>query len=128
MKILLDTATLLRICSDPSSLSPVARSTYADLQNTLFVSVASLWELIVKNRIGKLPLPLPIDQMIEPLKRSRAVRILPLTESAVLRLNGLPDVHRDPFDRMLVCQAIDESLTILTPDALIKAYPVVTLW
>lgn len=128
MKILLDTATLLWICCDPARLSPVAGAAYADMQNTLYVSVASLWELIVKNRIGKLPLPLPLDELIEPLKRSRAVRILPLTGSAVLRLNGLPDVHRDPFDRMLVCQAIDESLTILTPDALIKAYPVATLW
>jgi PIN domain nuclease of toxin-antitoxin system len=128
MNILLDTATLLWICCDPASLSPTAHAAYADLHNTLYVSVASLWEVIVKNRIGKLPLPLPIDQLIEPLKRSRAVRILPLTESAVLRLSGLPGVHRDPFDRMLACQAIDESLTILTPDALLKAYPVATLW
>ena len=62
------------------------------------------------------------------LAQPRAVRILPLTESAVLRLGSLPDVHRDPFDRILVCQAIDESLTILTPDATLKAYPVATLW
>jgi len=66
--------------------------------------------------------------MIEPLKTSGAVRVIPLNESAVFRLNSLPDVHRDPFDRMLVCQAIDESLTILTPDAILKAYPVATLW
>src|SRR5690349_7098273 len=108
MNLLLDTATLLWVCSDPGSLSPVARSAYSDSGNNLFVGVASLWEIIVKNRLGKLPLPLPIDQMIDPLKRSGAVRILPLTESAVLRLKDLPYVHRDPFDRMLVCQAMDE--------------------
>jgi PIN domain nuclease of toxin-antitoxin system len=128
MNVLLDTATFLWICTDPSKLSPVALTAYSDTGNRLFLSVASLWEIIVKNRLGKLPLPVPIEQMIEPLKTSGAVRILPLSESAVMRLKTLPDVHRDPFDRMLVCQAIDESLTILTPDGILKDYPVTTLW
>jgi len=120
MNILLDTATLLWICCDPSSLSTVARTTYTD----------------PANKFSERRMNMGIDRekstrqtsVIGPLKSSGAVRILPLRESAVLRLNELPDVHRDPFDRMLVCQAIDESLTILTPDSMLKAYPVATLW
>ncbi len=128
MKLLLGTAVVLWVTSDSPRLSKAARDAYNDPANDRFVSVASLWEMIVKHRLGKLPLPLPVAQLIEPLKRSGAVTILPLTESAVLRLDGLPDVHRDPFDRMLVCQAIDEGLTLVTPDPLLQGYPVPTLW
>jgi PIN domain nuclease of toxin-antitoxin system len=128
MKLLLDTATLLWVTHDAAKLSAVARQAYADVGNELYVSVASLWEIIVKNRLGKLPLPAPIEKVLEPLKASGTVRILPLTEGAVYRLQSLPDTHRDPFDRMLVCQAIEAGLTILIPDSVFSNYPVATLW
>ena len=80
MKLLLDTATFLWISYDAAKLSPAARSAYLEPANELFVSVASLWEIIVKNRLGKLPLPAPIEKLIEPLKTSGTVQILPLTE------------------------------------------------
>jgi len=128
VRLLLDTAVLLWVSYDAPRLSPSARAAYADPANERFVSVASLWEVVVKNRLGKLPLPLPIDQLVEPLKRSGAVVILPLNETAVLRLHSLPEVHRDPFDRMLVCQALDEGLTLVTPDATLAGYPVPILW
>ena len=126
--MLLDTAVLLYVTYDAPRLSPVARYTYNDKDAQLFVSVVSIWEIVTKNRLGKLPLPVSIEAMLRPLKHARSLHILPLTESAVLRLTTLPDVHRDPFDRMLVCQAIDEGLTFLTPDRQISAYPVPTLW
>ena len=128
MKLLLDTAVLLWVSYDAPQLSPAARAAYADPGNERYVSVASLWEIIVKNRLGKLPLPVPVDQLLEPLKCTGTVNVLPLSESAVLRLHSLPDVHRDPFDRMLVCQALDEGLTLVTPDATLATYPVPTLW
>src|SRR6185437_1291159 len=124
MKLLLDTATLLWISHDGAKLSATARAAYLDSTNELFVSVASLWEIIVKNRLGKLPLPAPIEKLIEPLKSSGTVRIVPLSEDAVYRLAALPNHHRDPFDRMLICQAIEDGLTILTPDAEFSGYPV----
>jgi PIN domain nuclease of toxin-antitoxin system len=128
MRLLLDTATLLWISHDGSKLSPAARTAYLDTQNERYVSVASLWEIIVKNGLGKLPLPAPLPKLIEPMKQSGLIQILPLSESATYRLQSLPDIHRDPFDRMLVCQAIDEGLTLVTPDALLANYPVSTLW
>jgi PIN domain nuclease of toxin-antitoxin system len=128
MKLLLDTATILWISHDAPKLSAAARAAYLDVHNERFLSVASLWEIIVKNRLGKLPLPAPIEKLIEPMKQSGLIRILPLSEAATYRLQSLPDIHRDPFDRMLVCQAIEEGLTLLTPDATLTKYPVATLW
>ena len=128
MKLLLDTATLLWITTDATKLSSKARTAYIDPANEIYLSVASLWEIIVKNRLGKLPLPAPIEKLIEPLKTSSTFRILPLSEGAVYRLKTLPDHHRDPFDRMLICQAIEDGLTILTPDSEFSKYPVTVLW
>lgn len=99
-------------CHDSEKRSSAARTAYADPANELYVSVASLWEIIVKHRLGKLPLEAPIEEMIEPLKAARAVQILQLREGAVYRLSSLPDVHRDPFDRMLICQALEDGLTL----------------
>lgn len=80
--------------------------------------------------VSDLPEPLveALPQMLAPLRRARAIKILPLHESAVMRLGTLPSIHRDPFDRMRMCQALDEGMTSLTPDAAIRAYPVPTLW
>ena len=128
MRLLLDTAVLLWVTYDAPRLSPAARAAYLAPESELFVSAVSLWEIIVKHRLKKLPLPEPIEEMLKPLKRSRSMQILPLTESAVPKLSGLPDTHRDPFDRMLVCQAIDENMTLVTPDPVIRAYPAMTLW
>lgn len=105
-----------------------ARSAYEERGNDVFVSVVSLWEIITKNRLGKLPLPRPVEELLAPLRQGRAAVMLPLLESAVLRLRSLPELHRDPFDRMLVCQALDDGLTLVTPDEQVRAYPVPTLW
>jgi PIN domain nuclease of toxin-antitoxin system len=128
VKLLLDTATFLWLTYDASKISPAARAAYADLNNEPHLSVISIWEIIVKNRLGKLPLPLPIDELIAPLRQAGSMAIVPLTETAVVRLSKLPDLHRDPFDRMLICQAIDLGLTLVTPDTLMTSYPVKTLW
>ena len=99
MRFLLDTATLLWISYDAARLSPVAKNAYADPANQFNLSVISLWEIIIKNRLGKLPLPTSVEKLIEPLTNSGTVDVLPLNQSAVYRLQSLPDHHRDPFDR-----------------------------
>jgi PIN domain nuclease of toxin-antitoxin system len=128
MRMPLDSATLLWVSSDDRRLTPVARAAYMVPENDRFVSVVSLWEIQVKHRLGKLPLPAPLWEMLEPMKKSGALRILPLAESAVMQLPRLPLIHRDPFDRMLICQALDQGLTLVTPDATVRRYPVATLW
>jgi PIN domain nuclease of toxin-antitoxin system len=88
----------------------------------------SAWEIIVKNGIGKLPLPSLADEFIASQRIKHEIDSLPLTEKAVFHLNKLPNHHKDPFDRMLICQAIEHDLTILTSDSLIVQYPVNTVW
>jgi PIN domain nuclease of toxin-antitoxin system len=127
MKLLLDTATVIRIAIDETKLSKVASEAYRAESNTPFISVVSIWEILVKNRLGKLPLPMQLQDLLAPL-RVAGIATLPLTESAIYRVAQLPDIHRDPFDRMLICQAIDEDMTIVTPDRLMTSYPVKTLW
>ena len=127
MNLLLDTAAALWLASDDSRLSASARTAYEDPANIAFLSVVSIWEILVKNKLGKLPLTKPIEDLLDTMK-SDGVLILQLKESAVMRVAGLPDLHRDPFDRILICQALDEELTVVTPDHLMKGYPINTLW
>lgn len=92
------------------------------------MSSVSAWEIIVKHGLGRLPLPRPPHEFVPEQRRRHRIEALALDEIAVLQLAKLPDHHRDPFDRMLVCQAAAHGLTILTPDPEIARYPVPTAW
>jgi PIN domain nuclease of toxin-antitoxin system len=128
VRILLDTCTFLWIIGDAPELSNRARELFIDPANDVFLSAVSAWEISVKHGLGRLPLPEPPEKFI-PLQRERhGIEALPLEEEATLYLNRLPSSHRDPFDRMLICQAIVHGLVILTPDELITQYPVRSLW
>jgi len=128
VKVLLDTAVFWWIASGSPRLSRNVAKIFEDPETDVALSPISIWELIVKNQIGKLPLPRPITELLSQVREERLVRTLPLRETAVLRLASLPALHRDPFDRMLICQALDEGMTLVTPDAHVRAYPVPTLW
>ena len=128
MNILLDTCTFLWLVSDDPELSDTARSLFADPDNDVYLSVASAWEIIVKHNLGKLPLPEPAHDFIKNNRVRHRIETLSLEEAAVLQLSRLPEYHRDPFDRILICQAIAGSMTILTPDTQITSYPVRTEW
>ena len=128
MRVLLDTCTFLWIISDEESLSSTAVGIFRDPGNQMFLSSVSMWEIALKGSLGKLQLPEHPDRSI-PMQRDRhEIQSLSLEEEAVLHLLKLPFLHRDPFDRMLICQAIEHELTILTPDSLILQYPVRTIW
>ncbi len=128
MRILLDTCTFLWIVSDAPELSKLSRELFREPSNEVFLSAVSVWEISVKFALGKLKLPQTPDKYI-PLQRERhMVDSLALDENSVLHLNRLPQLHKDPFDRMLICQAIDHGMVILTPDELISQYPVVSKW
>lgn len=87
----------------------------------------SLWEVLIKQQLGKLPLPEPAETYI-PFQRDRhGIISLPVEESAVILLASLPSLHRDPFDRLLICQALHLGLTLVTVDATVRAYSVPTL-
>jgi PIN domain nuclease of toxin-antitoxin system len=114
--------------SDSPEFSDTARRIYTDPDNEVFLSVASAWEIIVKHNLGKLPLPEPPHKFIKKWRSAHLINSLPIDEDSVLQLSRLPEYHKDPFDRLLICQAIANSLVILTPDSHITKYPVRTEW
>lgn len=128
MRLLLDTCTFLWIVSRDASLSQRARDAFVDPTNEVYLSPVSAWEIAVKHRLGKLPLPRSPATFVPEERVRHHIAPLPLDEAAALATERLPDLHRDPFDRMLVCQAIMGALTLVTPDPLVTQYPVPTLW
>lgn len=127
MRILLDTCEFLWLVSgDPKLPAPVA-SAVRDPQNQIFLSAVSFWEISVKHGLGKLTLPQPPAQFIPRQRESHLISSLALDETAVAKLSGLPALHRDPFDRMLVCQAQAHGLTLASSDPLIRQYAVTLL-
>ncbi|HXV80504.1 MAG TPA: type II toxin-antitoxin system VapC family toxin [Candidatus Binatia bacterium] len=128
MKLLLDTATFLWTIADAPELSGRARELVVDPENDVYLSAVSGWEIAVKHALGRLDLPDAPDRFIPEQRKQQGIEELPLDEEAALHLTRLPMLHKDPFDRMLVCQAITQGLLLLTPDELISQYPVRTAW
>jgi len=128
VRLLLDTCTFLWIVGGSGQLSAKAREAFADPTNEAFLSAASAWEIAVKHRLGRLPLPAPPDEFVPAQRSAHGLDPLAVDEEAALHLAKLPDLHRDPFDRMLVAQAIVGGLVLLTPDYQVRRYPARTLW
>ena len=128
MNYLLDTCTFLWLVANSGQLSPKAQQILADAAPVFYLSVVSAWEISVKYSLGKLILQKPPADFIRLGRRKHRIRTLGLLERAAVLEPTLPQLHKDPFDRMLICQAINENLTILTPDHAIRQYPVPTDW
>ena len=128
MKVLLDTCAFLWIVADAPELTVAARECFVDPANEVFLSVVSAWEIAVKHALGRLPLPHPPARFVPFERKRHSIEAQPLDEDAALHAARLPSLHRDPFDRMLVCQAIVQGMVILTPDPEIEQYAVRTLW
>jgi PIN domain nuclease of toxin-antitoxin system len=128
MRLLLDTATFLWLTLDDPKLSDRARALFQNPANEVWLSAASAWEIAIKHSLGRLPLPAAPERFVPEQREAHGIMPLPLNEAAVLRLSSLPHHHRDPFDRILVCQAQADDLVILTSDEAIRAYPVKTDW
>ena len=128
MRVLLDTAPLLWLASGAPELSPRARELVLDPDTAVFLSAVSAWEIAVKHGMGRLSLPERPEVLVPAIREAYGIDLLPLDEAATLHVHRLPKLHRDPFDRMLVCQAIAHGLTLVTPDEAICRYPVPTVW
>ena len=122
MKLLLDTHIFLWYITGNSRLPDVVRAMIRGQAAEVYLSVVSFWEIVVKHQIGKLPLPRPPDIYLPEKRKQHQIESLPLDEASVTRAAELPLLHRDPFDRMLVCQAIEHSLTLVSVDAAMQAY------
>ncbi len=128
MRLLLDTCTFVWLMADAPALSERAIALFESADTELFLSAVSAWEIQVKHGLGKLVLPDPPESYLPDRRARHDIASLPLDEATILHLERLPPIHSDPFDRMLVCSAIQHGLSILTPDAQIRRYPVATVW
>ncbi len=130
MKLLLDSHTLLWALLEPERLSPNARTLIGDPENQIIVSYTSLWEITVKVAKGKLTVPGSSVNPILRESRDLGFQFLAFKEEHLAALESLPTFadHKDPFDRMLVAQAIVEGLPLLTADTKMPRYPVATIW
>ena len=123
MNILLDTHVLIWALENNPTLSKAAVNSIVDGRNMVFVSAASVWEIGMKMTMGKLEAP---DNLLEEIRLHRFTP-LPMTLEHALLAGKLPDFHKDPFDRMLVAQAMIEKLTLVTRDKLIVEYKIKTI-
>lgn len=123
MNLLLDTYVLLWWLADEASLGERARAAIVDARNRIWVSAASAWEVAIKSALGRLQLPGPATQVLPAALAENDFAPLPISVGHALGVGALPAIHGDPFDRILIAQAIAEGLTIVTADAVFTHYP-----
>lgn len=128
MNLLLDTHAVLWFLEDAPQLSGAARLAIEEERNECWVSVASGWEMAIKSQLGKLRLPLAFAGLFPGALESLGFFILPIQAGHLHRYHALPLHHRDPFDRLLVAQALAEGLTVVGNDAAFDAYAVTRIW
>ena len=124
MRLLLDTHIFMWMDSHQAKLSPTAKAALRNTANTLVLSVASLWEMQIKINLGRLPLRQPLQDIVKEQQQVNNLELLPVNATHAFALNGLPHHHGDPFDRMLIAQAIAEGLTVVSADRVFPHYPI----
>ncbi len=128
MRVLVDTHSFLWFITADPNLSTPARTVLEDLDNEIFVSVASLWEIAIKSSLGKLELTKPFGELFPQQLALCEIEMLGIHLSHLITLTGLPLHHRDPFDRMIIAQAMTENLVVLTKDSAFPEYPIRVVW
>jgi PIN domain nuclease of toxin-antitoxin system len=128
VKVLIDTHALIWLAEDSPDLSAVARQVAIENDHSLFCSVASVWEIAIKLSLGKLRMSIPLDGSFERLLEKSGFRIISVEYSHAARVGMLPWHHRDPFDRLLVAQAMVEGMSLLSHDDQLDAYGIHRIW
>ena len=131
MSFLLDTCVFLWLIGIPKHLPQNVRNLVEKGDTLLAVSTASLWEVLIKHGKGQIGLDTEEETALDFLvtqSKAHQLDLLPIMASTLEPLERLPAIHRDPFDRLLICQAIEHGLTIVTPDSAIRRYPIKTFW
>jgi PIN domain nuclease of toxin-antitoxin system len=128
MNLLLDTHVLLWFLVGDRRLTHTARQQIETSENQRWLSIASLWEIAIKTSLGKLQLTRPFDELFPRQLEANAINLLSIQPVHLAQLTRLPFHHKDPFDRLLVAQAITEEMPLLSQDRTLDAYPVKRLW
>lgn len=128
MRLLLDTCTLLWLTQEPARLSSACRNAIDDQHNDLVVSDASVWEMALKSLAGKLTFSPPLRRWLSDQRALWNFASLPVKEEHILRTLEIERHHADPFDRLIISQAMTENIPVLTPDAEMAKYQVQVIW
>ena len=128
MKLLLDTHTLLWFIAGSPDLSASARSLIEDSSNEKFVSIASIWETAIKISTGKISLSAPFDELFPHQLQINGFELLSVKVEHTSVVTTLPFHHRDPFDRLLIAQAIGGKMTLVSVDEVFDDYEAIRLW
>jgi PIN domain nuclease of toxin-antitoxin system len=124
MNLLLDTHIFIWLSTNPQQLSSAWRQILQDPTNSMMLSVVSLWEIQIKVQLGRLALPMPIKQLLAAQQTVNDLQILPVFPHHIWELDNLPLYHKDPFDRLLMAQAIAEKWQLVSMDSIFSQYPV----
>jgi PIN domain nuclease of toxin-antitoxin system len=124
MKLLLDTQVFLWYISADAKLPVAFRDAIRDPANAIYLSVASVWEAVIKHALGKLTLPEAPAEYLPRQREAHKIATLSIEEAALTHLAALPALHRDPFDRILIAQTLQHNLKLVTADDAVRAYPV----
>ena len=128
MNLLLDTHVFLWLNDTPEKLSPAALAACQDENNILFLSLASVWEIQIKQQLGKLELNENLPTLVSTQQQQNGLQLLSIELAHIEALNQLPSVHRDPFDRLLIAQSIQQQMLIVSADQVFTDYPVKLIW
>ena len=128
MRVLLDTSTFLWWITDSDRLSDRVREVIGAGANEVWFSAVSSWEIVIKAGLGRVTLPGEPEQFLPKQLTANAFQVLPIHLRHTFRVATLPPIHRDPFDRLLIAQALTENLTILSSDTRLKGYPARVVW
>lgn len=124
MRLLLDTHVFLWLNDDPTQLSLTLKELFSSGEHELYLSMATPWEIQIKNQLGKLSLAMPIKELVNKNRQENNIQLFPIELSHISYLEELPRRHNDPFDRIIIAQAIIEGMTIVTVDHAFADYSV----
>lgn len=127
MRYLFDTHVFLWLAADDPQLTPAARALFVDSTEECFLSAASVWEIAIKSSLGKLAIATSLAHLVRG-GLERGLRLLDVTADHAYLVESLPFHHRDPFDRLLVAQALHEGMHLVSRDAVLDGYPVTRIW
>ena len=128
MRLLVDTHTLIWAMDDPTKLSAAAAAALSDPVNELLLSAATVWELAIKIGHGKLALSLSFRQWMDRATADLELTLLPVTVEYAEKQIGLPKIHKDPFDRLIIAQALVEGVNVVCADAVFDSYGITRVW
>lgn len=128
MKLLLDTQAFLWLIGDMPSASEKGKELFLDDKNNLYISLASIWEIAIKLSIGKLLLKQPLEKFLPAQLQENTIHLLEIHFSHIVKVAKLPFYHRDPFDRLIISQALTEKMPIISSDTAFDEYGVKRLW